>query len=624
MKLVKLSAVALFLLLLALPTVFNRVAHGASGAASTGTTSTGTGSTTTSSTTSTTTTTTTTTDSPSTAQETTLTEQQSAALSATTDEANKVSGSDANAASDPVDSEGVAAGTTDTFSYDPDADPAAASSTTTTTTTNSTTTATASTDTASTDVAYACPPTPAPTKAPADYDNKTNGLIPQGTPVPPNTTPSPGTFEADKFIFSKVDEIKDGLGPVYNAQSCRECHQNPVTGSISQINELRAGHNLYCDSNNVCGPNPCPTSQSCTTKFVDAPGGSLINDRSIPTKNTNGPPLFGAKAQERVPPLYTAGIIGGGGPITGQEPVRTFRASLNTLGDGFVEAVANQTLLNIASDQARRTGGQVHGQAIRVPILESSGCDPTNPSTCAKRVGRFGWKDQHASLLSFSGDAYLNEIGITNFLILMENTSLGRFVGFGSGIDTVPDNQPCADDPSKVCGEDTEKDIVTFTEFMRATKAPPQDPDIQSTFAADINAGKALFNNMPGSTFSCSICHVPKMMTAPPCTLINGGTFRIPNALGNKIIQPFSDFLLHDVGTGDGIVQNGGQLTRTKVRTPPLWGVRTRDRLMHDGASLTFREAIMRHAGEAQPAITAFNNLTEQQKRQLIEYLESL
>src|SRR5437588_13090839 len=133
MKLVKLSAVALFLSLLTLPTVFDRVAHSQSSRnASTSATSTDT----------------TSSDSPSTAPETTLTEQQSAALEQTTDEANKVSGSDSNAANDPVDPEGVAAGTTDTFSYT-DADPAAAGSTTTTTT--------SSTTTASPDVAYACP-----------------------------------------------------------------------------------------------------------------------------------------------------------------------------------------------------------------------------------------------------------------------------------------------------------------------------------------------------------------------------------------------------------------------------------------------------------------------------------
>jgi CxxC motif-containing protein (DUF1111 family) len=460
------------------------------------------------------------------------------------------------------------------------------------------------------------PPLPAP--APADFDNKTNGFIPQGTPIPPDADPTPGTFEADKFIFSIVDEIDDGLGPVYNAQSCRECHQNPVTGAISQINELRAGHNLYCGFGG-CSTKPCA---GCSVTFVDAPGGSLINDRGIPTPNNHTPPFFGAKVQERVPPLYTASIIGGP-PLLAEEKVRTFRTSLNTLGDGFVEAIANQTLLNIAANQAASTGGVVHGQAVKVPVLEVPGCDPNNPATCPKRVGRFGWKDQHASLLSFSSDAYLNEMGITNRFTLHENTSLGRSV---APFDNHPDNVfvPCDSDATKDCGEDPEEDIKAFTEFMRATKAPPQDPDIQAAFAFDIAIGRKLFAKMPNAAFSCSICHVPKIQTAPPCTWINGGTFLLPNALGNKIIMPFSDFLLHDIGTGDGIVQNGGQKTRTKVRTPPLWGVRTRDRLMHDGESLTFREAILRHAGEATPAINGFISLSEADKRRLIMYLESL
>src|SRR5215210_6542719 len=111
-----------------------------------------------------------------------------------------------------------------------------------------------------------------PTEAPAAFDNQTNGFEPQGTPVPPNTDPVPGDFESDKAIFEVVDVIEDGLGPVYNAQSCRECHQNPVTGGVSQISELRAGH-LAPDGT-----------------FVDAPGGSLIHSRAI-----------NAEIQERVP-----------------------------------------------------------------------------------------------------------------------------------------------------------------------------------------------------------------------------------------------------------------------------------------------------------------------------------
>src|SRR5947209_14049781 len=165
-----------------------------------------------------------------------------------------------------------------------------------------------------------------PTEAPASFDNpqQTNGFEPQGTPVPPGTKPTPGNFEADKFIFSKVDEITpDGLGPVYNAQSCRECHQNPVTGAISQITELRAGHLVERLCRTPCGG----------PVFVDAPGGSLIQHRAID-------PRF----QERVPPLFSAGL-------SRPEPVNATRTSLNTLGDGFVEAIANDTLLWIAASQ---------------------------------------------------------------------------------------------------------------------------------------------------------------------------------------------------------------------------------------------------------------------------------
>ena len=135
----------------------------------------------------------------------------------------------------------------------------------------------------------------------------------------------------------------------------------------------------------------------------------------------------------------------------------------------------------------------------------------------------------------------------------------------------------------------------------------------------EVEAGEKLFAQV-----QCSICHVGRIVTAPPGTLINGGTFTIPDALGSKIIHPFSDFLLHDVGTGDGIVQNGGQDTANKMRTPPLWGVRMRNRLMHDGESLTFDNAIARHKGEAEEVVEQFRQLTPQQKGWLIAFLRSL
>jgi len=178
----------------------------------------------------------------------------------------------------------------------------------------------------------------AATEAPRGFDNQTIDA----------TFVSQATHDADRGVFEERDDIAKGLGPVYNAQSCAECHQNPVSGGISQITELRAGH---FDGSN----------------FIDQPGGSLNNDRA-----TN------AEIQERIP---------------GGNEVRTFRTSLNTLGDGFVEAIDSNTLFNISQNQRGQSGGRIAGQFIQVPVLEVSG---------AVRGGRFGWKNQQASLLSFS------------------------------------------------------------------------------------------------------------------------------------------------------------------------------------------------------------------------------
>src|SRR5438132_11788255 len=234
-----------------------------------------------------------------------------------------------------------------------------------------------------------------PAEAPAGFDNLTNGF-----------TADQLAFDADRGVFEEVETIGDGLGPVYNAQSCAECHQNPITGAISQVSELRAGH------------------RDGVGNFVDAPGGSLINDRAID-----------ASIQERVP---------------GAENVRTFRLSTNALGDAFAEAINSNTLVAIANSQPGQSGGRIAGQVIQVPVSEAPG---------AVRVGRFGWKNQHASLLSFSADAYLNEIGVTSRLQPTENTSLRSSV---AAFDSVPDP------------EDADNDIDVFANFMRSTKAPPR------------------------------------------------------------------------------------------------------------------------------------------------------
>jgi CxxC motif-containing protein (DUF1111 family) len=383
-------------------------------------------------------------------------------------------------------------------------------------------------------------------------DDLFNGLGAKGTPIDECAgEPVPNrSFEDNKFIFNEIESVEDGLGPVYNAPGCGDCHDNSDIGGISQIRELRAG-------------------RFAGGVFTDPPGqnASLIQLRAI-----------AAAIQERIDLVSTINVA-------------DFRTTLNTIGDGFIEAIDSNTIEAIRLSQP---AGFV-GTRIEVPVTEAGNL---------RRTARFGWKNQHASLVSFSGDAYLNEMGITNIFDgaggNSENDSLGRSV---AAFDDV-------EDP-----EDDGDDVEAFANFMRATRAPAR-----GTITAAAQRGETLFTQI-----GCAICHTPSVVTSPPGTVINQGEFIVPAALGNKRIRPFSDFLLHDIGTGDGIVQNGGQGTRNMLRTPPLWGVRTRPELMHDGLSLTFNSAIQRHAGVGGTFVrNNFNALSAASRADVIAFLSSL
>ena len=411
-------------------------------------------------------------------------------------------------------------------------------------------------------------------EAPTGFDNKTNGMV------------DDATHQADQTKFEETEQLSDGLGPLYNAQSCRECHQNPVSGAASQVSELRVGHN---------GPDgrfrtpEIPINHGSEVII----GRSLVNDRAI-CPNAGFPDK---EIQERVPETET---------------IRTFRISVNLLGDGFVESVADQTLIDLSKEQCKSSHGKICGQVLYVPIVEAPG---------QTGVGRFGWKDQQASLLSFAGDAYLNEMGITNRLQPDEVTNICNTVS----------------EPNDTPGADGLADIDHFARFIRATKAPARDAQLATSPSAQ--KGVTLF-----SKIGCQTCHTGTLTTAAEGTKINGGTFAIPAALGSVTFHPFGDFLMHNVGTGDGILQAtpehysrrlfqqmSGHMakpefesSRNKIRTAPLWGVRLRPRLMHDGASLTLLDAIRRHRGEASQVVQQFEKLKHADQEAIIDFLKSL
>jgi CxxC motif-containing protein (DUF1111 family) len=390
-------------------------------------------------------------------------------------------------------------------------------------------------------------------EAPAGFDGQTNG------------TASQSAMDTAAVIFTEIETPEKGLGPIYNATSCVACHQNMAVGGGAQTTVLRAGHvsrgehsrdNYLHDRRRRNDTNGSSGTFTAATAFLT--NGETILDRSLINQRA-----ICADAQSHV---------------STTENVSTSRLSLSALGDAFVEALPDAALLALAKQNG--------GEAIMVPILES-------PNT--SEVGRFGWKDQHASLLSFAGDAYFNEMGITN--------------------DLFPDEATTACEPAGVPHpNDVDHDLANLALFMRATKVPPRGP-----LTAQVNQGQAIFE-----AIGCATCHVSTLATAPAGTAIHGGAYVVTAALGSKQFHPFGDFLLHDIGTGDGIQQNGPADTAYKIRTAPLWGLRTRTQLLHDASAMTLEEAIHKHRNEAANEAEKYSQLSPAQKQLLGIFVNSL
>ena len=459
-----------------------------------------------------------------------------------------------------------------------------------------------------------------PTEALTGFDNQSNGFS------------DAARRQADQKFFEEIEDIApDGLGPIYNAQSCRECHQTPVTGAASQITELRVGH---LDAHRQFQNPEIPINHGAEV----ITGRNLVNDRAICPE-----------IQERV---------------RDTETIRTTRVTTNTLGDGYVEAIADETLLRIRKDQCKASHKKICGQAVKVLVPDSEGGD---------RIGRFGWKDQHASLLAFASDAYLNEMGITSRLQKDEVTTICS----PTVTTTIPNTDPAKiTEPNSLPdpADNNLEDIDHFASFMRSLKAPARDETAAA--AAEFQQGSQLFTKI-----GCASCHVETIVTGKS-PAAPGGPGLHPDALENKTIHPYSDFLLHNVGTGDGIpvalVEHFGRerverrmreletsrsttqnqagksrskpedecgesyqtavlegekhpdllrdtlCARNKIRTAPLWGLRLRSRLMHDGGSVELGDAIRRHQGEAEDVTERFSKLKPADKKALLVFLQSL
>jgi len=371
-----------------------------------------------------------------------------------------------------------------------------------------------------------------------------------GDPVPGLTPAEQNRFDLGTVAFNKTQSIADGLGPVFNDTSCEHCHLSPKIGGSSTKFVTRFGKA-------ASGPNPFDP--------LDPMGGSLLQKSSINT------PL----CDEVVPP---------------QADVVITRITPPTFGFGLLEAIADADIQVREAFPPAGVSGRAH--------LMTAAEDPNGPV----RVGRFGFKAQVPTVLTFSGDAGVNELGLSNRLFPADNAPNGDMTRLAQ-CDSVADPEDHSDPQGF-------HQIDRMTDFQRFLAAPPQTPKSGMT-------GETLFNGV-----GCGACHV----SAPYTTLGS-----VEAALANKQVKPYSDFLLHDVGSlGDGIPQ--GMATETEFRTTPLWGVghRATFALLHDGraaggtAEQNIDSAIQSHDGEALASKVAYNALSVADQAKLQAFLISL
>ena len=364
-----------------------------------------------------------------------------------------------------------------------------------------------------------------------------------GDPLPGITPLEFTEFRLGLDDFTEVETVEDGLGPAFNGTSCAVCHNVPAIGGTSLILETRAA---YRDA-------------SGEFRALNPAGDTLIHLFSVPAH----------ACQPMIP--EDANVV-------------AHRMPIPVFGAGLVEAIPDETLRAL-EDPFDRNGDGVRGRASIVIDL----------ATGERRVGRFGWKAQHATLLAFAADAYLNEMGITNDLLQREyaydvsNEQMRR-------CDQMPDPE---DKRNPKTGR---RGIDNFEAFMRFLAPVARGP-----IDAVVRDGERIFG-----AIGCAACHVPALTTGPSS-----------NPLFNRRAVPlFSDLLLHDIGTGDGIPQAVAK--PEEIRTPALWGLRLRRPLLHDGSAATIEDAIVRHQQEAELARRGFLQLSPDDRGRLLAFLRSL
>lgn len=361
-----------------------------------------------------------------------------------------------------------------------------------------------------------------------------------GDALPGVTAAEQAQFEAGRAEFTRARDASNGLGPVMNGISCAICHDSPpAIGGTNQRLETRFGRR-----------NPDGSFDPLLSS-----GGPMLQDESI--GKVNGVTW----APETVP--ASANVV-------------AQRRTTPVFGLGLVDATPDATFAKVAAWQRAH-----HPDTAGRPALVR------NLVTDAIAVGKFGWKASHPTLLQFTADALINEMGITNPLFPEENCPQGDCAALANN------PAPGLNDPGGV-------GLARATAFMTFLGPPPR--------GTASSRGAQVFDEI-----GCAVCHLQTLVTGP-----SGSA-----ALDRVAYHPYSDFLLHDMGTlGDGIDQ--ADANGAEMRTAPLWGVSLQIRLLHDGRAFTLANAILAHDGQGKAGRDRFAALQSSERADLLLFLQSL
>jgi CxxC motif-containing protein (DUF1111 family) len=480
-----------------------------------------------------------------------------------------------------------------------------------------------------------------------------------GSPVGGLTAAQQAFFTAAQARFQVIETVPAGLGPGFNELSCGNCHVAPAVGGSSPTTNPQV-----TDANTNGATNVIPTFITANgpireARFVLNPDGTpdggvhdlfSIQGRSDASGCVFAQPNFAAQ-------LSANNVI--------------FRIPPPTFGDGLVEMVSDSNLQSAVAGQAQQSASL--GISAQFNLSGNTG-----------NITRFGWKAQNASMMMFAGEAYNVEEGVTNDLFpdkrnnptsqcapnpLPEDTV--NTVDTINSESTVSDNNPdtinfalfmrllapptpavplstsatasssASSTTSAAASSSTSSTSSNTSSTSTTTSTTPASTTVatasvlpaaaatstaatassstsSASSAASINAGLQAFMNV-----GCGGCHIMSQTTGSTALIDTTAN----STVSNITINPFSDFAVHNMGTGLADRVSQGNANGNQFRTAPLWGIGQRVYFLHDGRTNNLLTAIEQHASsgsEANQVISAFNMLSTTDQQNVLNFLRDL